>query len=197
MIDTTQELFEHELRDMYDAEHKLLRALKTMADKVPNEELSRGFAEHRKATEGQIKRLEQIFRLLDRKARRETCRGINGLIQEFSKFVSDEEPSEEILNVFAIGAGLKVEQYEIVGYQSLLRLAGELALPEALELLQQNLFEEQETAQQLELMADGLAGPLPLTSHVSDELVVTPPASQEEVVLSDKSETAAVLPEPQ
>jgi ferritin-like metal-binding protein YciE len=160
-LDTPIELFEHELRDIYDAENKLKRALERMAKKAPDQQLSQGFEQHRRETQDQLQRLEEIFQLLGRKPRREPCAGINGLIEEFSEFVKEEDPSEEVLNLFIIGAALKVEHYEIVAYQSLMRLAGRAGLTEAVDLLAQNLLEEQQTAERLERLADLLGGPLP------------------------------------
>ncbi|MCA1841426.1 MAG: DUF892 family protein, partial [Actinobacteria bacterium] len=111
-METIKDLFEHELRDIYDAEQKLVAALKTMASKSSDDRAARGFEEHRKQTEQHVARLEQVFEMIDRKPRREACAGINGLIEEFSKFVK-EDPAPEILDVFANGAAQKVEQYEI------------------------------------------------------------------------------------
>jgi ferritin-like metal-binding protein YciE len=187
MLDTHQELFEHELRDIYDAEHKLVRALRTMAKKVPDKALSEALVEHRRVTQGQVKRLEEVFRLLDRKPRREPCRGINGLINEFTKFANQEESSEEILNAFAISAGLKVEQYEIAAYQTLLRLASQLDLHEELALLAENLSEEIEAAHQLEALAEQFAGPLTSVPDVSHEPVILPEVT-EQIVLDEEAE---------
>ena len=179
MLDTEQDLFEHELRDVYDAEKKLVRTLESMANKVTDETLSSSISDHRATTRDQVKRLEQVFKLLDKKPRREPCRGINGLLNEFTKFVK-EEPSDQVLNIFAVGAGLKIEQYEIVAYQSLLRLAQQLGMPEARDLLTQNLMEEEATAVQLEALADQLGGSL---TPAADEPVVMPAAMDEEVVV--------------
>jgi ferritin-like metal-binding protein YciE len=192
VLDSEQDLFEHELRDVYDAEKKLVRALENMANKVTDERLSSSISEHRTTTQQQVKRLEQVFKLLDKKPRREPCRGINGLINEFTKFVK-EEPSDEILNIFAVGAGLKVEQYEIVAYQSLLRLAQQLGMPDARDLLTQNLMEEEATAVQLEALADQLGGSL---TPVGDEPIVMPAAMDEEVVVLAEEETSGRLAEP-
>ncbi|MDQ4065683.1 MAG: DUF892 family protein [Actinomycetota bacterium] len=154
-MDSGRELFEHELRDMYDVEMKLVNALETMSNKVADEQLSRAFEEHREVTRRQAERLEQVFQLIDRAPRREACEGINGLIEEFSCFVK-EDPSDAVLNVFATGAAQKVEHYEIVAYKSLIKLADQLGLSEAAELFEQNLREEQETAQQLETLSEKL-----------------------------------------
>jgi ferritin-like metal-binding protein YciE len=168
-LDTPQDLFEHELRDIYDAENKLTRALERMAKKAPDQQLAQGFEEHRRETQDQIKRLEEVFQFLHRKPRREPCAGINGLIEEFSEFVKEEKPSEEVLNLFTIGAALKIEHYEIVAYESLLRLASQSGLTEAVDPLALNLAEEQQTAERLERMADQLGGPLP--GAAGDEII--------------------------
>ncbi|MFN2525819.1 MAG: ferritin-like domain-containing protein [Actinomycetota bacterium] len=159
-METGTDLFIHELKDIYDAEHKLVNALETMASKVENPELKSGFEEHRKVTQGQVERLEKVFPLVDRKPSREPCKGINGLIEEFSTFV-EENPSDAVLNVFATGAALKVEHYEITAYQSLIKLADQLGLSEAAELFEQTLKEEQDTATELEAMSEKLGHELP------------------------------------
>ena len=161
-MDTGKELFEHELRDIYDAEHKMLRSLESMAKKVTNTELSQAFELHRKTTENQIGRLERVFELVDRAPRREPCEGINGLIEEFTEFVKEEDPAEPVLNVFASAAALKVEHYEICAYKSLILLADQMGNSEAAQLLQETLREEQETAQELETMSEKLGQEVPV-----------------------------------
>jgi ferritin-like metal-binding protein YciE len=151
-----RELFEHELRDIYDAESKLVNALESMANKVSDEKLAASFREHRDVTKKQAQRLERVFEIVGRAPRREPCEGINGLISEFQKFVKEEDPSEDVLNVFATGAAQKVEHYEIVSYKSLIELAGHCGLPDAVQLLEQSLAEEEETAQELETMSQQL-----------------------------------------
>ena len=160
-MDSAKDLFEHELRDIYDAEHKLVNALETMGNKVADEQLSKSFEEHRAVTQNQIERLDKVFGLIDRVSRREACDGINGLISEFSGFVKDESPAEPVLNVFATAAALKVEHYEICSYKSLIKLADTLGLTEAAELFEQSLKEEQETATELETMSEKLGQELP------------------------------------
>jgi ferritin-like metal-binding protein YciE len=186
MAETLQELFEHELRDIYDAEHKLVRALESMAKKTPDESLAQEFREHRDATKDQIKRLEQVFKLLDKKPRREPCRGINGLIDEFTKFVKEEEPSDEVLSTFAIGAALKVENYEIVAYESLLRLTKSIELRDAVDPLRRNLLEERRTAEQLEAFADELSGAVP--GEEEDDLAVVSDASDETITIPESQQ---------
>ena len=163
MADNARELFEHELRDIYDVENKLINALESMAKKVTEPALQTAFAEHREVTQNQAKRLEEIFGLLDRAPRREPCQGINGLIQEFQEFVKEESPAPEVLNLFATGAAQKVEAYEICSYKSLINLAENLQMSEAIALLQQNLAEEEQTAVQLEEMSKKLGPTLPVS----------------------------------
>jgi ferritin-like metal-binding protein YciE len=150
------ELFEHELKDIYDAENKLSRELQSMAKKVSDEQLAEGFLEHKQQTDGQIKRLDDVFGLLDKKPSRETCHGINGLIKEFKSFVDEEKPSPELLDVFATGASLKVEHYEMAAYKSLIKLARQAGLSDAVSLLEENLSEEEETARKLETLSEEL-----------------------------------------
>lgn len=158
-MDNARELFEHELRDMYDAEEKLVRATETMAKKASDEQLSAAFEEHCEVTKGQVKRLEQVFESIGREPRREKCPGINGLIEEFSEFVK-EEPAPEVLDFFAIGAASKVEHYEINAYKSLIALAGKLGVDAA--PLEANLAEELETAKKLESISSSFVQRVPV-----------------------------------
>lgn len=152
----TAKLFGHELRDVYDAEMKLVRATQSMAKKVKDKELSASLLEHSKVTENQAARLEKVFEIMGRKPRRQKCKGIDGLIEEFTSFVQEEKPSPDVLNVFATVAGQKVEYYEIVSYRSLIRLATELGLNDAVSLFEQNLEEEQRAAEELEAASERL-----------------------------------------
>ena len=163
MADNARELFEHELRDIYDVENKLINALESMAKKVTEPALQTAFAEHREVTKNQAKRLEEVFALLDRAPRREPCQGINGLIQEFQEFVKEENPSPEVLNLFASSAAEKVEHYEICSYKGLINLAENLQMSEAVTLLQQSLAEEEQTAVQMEEMSKKLGPTLPVS----------------------------------
>jgi ferritin-like metal-binding protein YciE len=154
MTETARELFEHELRDIYDAEHKLIKALEKMAKDASDDQLSNAFHEHRGVTQQQARRLERVFQLVDRAPRREACAGINGLIEEYQKFNKEEDPSPVVRDVFALGAALKVESYEISAYKSLIKLANQLGLIEATSLFEDSLREEQEAAREVEEMSE-------------------------------------------
>lgn len=151
-MQTIEELFEHELKDIYSAEHSLLDALEQMARESSDPEIKRGYTQHRKETQGQIKRLEKIFRSLRQKPEAETCPGIEGLIKEKKVFMR-EKPSAELLEFYNIGAAQKVERYEITAYESLIDMAEKLGMSDAVELLEQNLQEEEMTLNKLKAIA--------------------------------------------
>ena len=151
-METIEELFEHELKDIYGAEHSLLDALEQMAGESSDREIKRAFTQHRKETQGQIKRLEKIFKLLGQKPEAETCPGIEGLIKEKKTFMR-EKPSPELLEFYNVGASQKVERYEITAYENLIDMAEKLTLADAVELLEQNLQEEEATLNRLKAIA--------------------------------------------
>jgi ferritin-like metal-binding protein YciE len=151
-MQTIEELFEHELKDMYSAEHSLLDALEQMAGESSDKEIKKGFVQHRKETQGQIKRLEKIFKSLGQKPEAETCAGIEGLLKEKKLFLR-EKPTEDLLEYFNIGASQKVERYEITAYESLIDMADKLGMGDAVELLEQNLQEEEAALNKLKMIA--------------------------------------------
>ena len=141
-MQTIEELFEHELKDIYSAEHSLLDALEQMAGESSDREIKKGFMQHRKETQGQIKRLEKVYKSLGQKPEVGTCPGVEGLIKEKKAFMR-EKPSEELLEFYNIGAGQKVERYEITAYEGLIDMADKLGMTDVVELLEQNLQEEE------------------------------------------------------
>lgn len=155
-METLKDLFVHELKDIYDAENKLVNAVESMASKVTDPKLASALQDHLKETKQQVGRLEQVFPLVGLRPSREACKGINGLIEEFSTFVKDENPSSEILDTFAIGAAQKVEHYEICGYESLIELATSLGLNEAVSLFEVSLNEEQAASETLKSLSSSI-----------------------------------------
>jgi ferritin-like metal-binding protein YciE len=161
MADTAAQLFEHHIRDMYDAEQKLVRALRRMSKNATDRKLARGFTAHAKTTQRQVRRLQQVFKGLGRKPRRQSCAGVDGLIEEYSTFVREERPAAEVLDAFSAEAGLKVEHYEIVAYKGLIDLAKRLGLRSEAKLLTETLREEETTATELEKLSKKLGQALP------------------------------------
>jgi ferritin-like metal-binding protein YciE len=151
-MSTIEELFEHELKDIYGGETALLEALEQMAAESSDREIKKGFQQHRKETQGQLKRLDKVFKILGQKAEAETCPGIEGLIKEKKTFMK-ERPTEDLLEFYNIGAAQKVERYEITSYEGLIDMADKLGLSDAVELLEQNLQEEEATLNKLKAIA--------------------------------------------
>jgi len=151
-MQTIEELFEHELKDMYSAEHALLDALEQMAAESSDRDIRKAFTQHRKETQGQIKRLDRIFKTMGQKPEADTCAGIEGLIKEKKAFLR-EKPSAELLEFYNVGAAQKTERYEITAYENLIDMADKLGLGDAVGLLEQNLEEEEGALNRLKAIA--------------------------------------------
>lgn len=153
-IQSMEDLFVHELGDLYNAEKQILKALPKMVKAATATELKMALEEHLEATKGQMERLEQIFEELDRSAPRVKCKGMEGLLEEGDDLVS-EEIDPEVLDAGIIGAAQKVEHYEIAGYGTARAFAELLGHQEAAQLLGQTLEEEEEADKKLTRIAEG------------------------------------------
>jgi ferritin-like metal-binding protein YciE len=151
-MESIEELFEHELKDILGGEQALLQALDQMAEESSDRDIKKAYVQHRKETQGQIKRIEKIFRSLGQKPEAETCPGIEGLIKEKKLFMR-EKPTKELLEFFNVGAAQKVERYEITSYESLIDMADKLGLTDAVGLLEENLQEEEAALNKLKAIA--------------------------------------------
>jgi ferritin-like metal-binding protein YciE len=151
-MQTIEELFEHELQDIYSAEQSLLDALEQMAQESSDREIKRGFTQHRKETQAQIKRLDKIYKALGQKPESGSCPGMEGLIKEKKLFMR-EKPSSDLLEFYNIGAAQKVERYEITAYEGLIDMAEKLGMADVVELLEQNLQEEELALNKLKAIA--------------------------------------------
>ena len=120
-----------------------------MANDSSRAELKKAFEQHRNETEGQIERLQQCFELLGEKPEDTECHGIRGLIAEKKAF-TEEGPSEDLIDVFNVGAAIKAENYEICEYESLIDMAREMKHTKVAQLLKQNLKEEKATLKKME-----------------------------------------------
>ena len=140
-METAHELFVHELQDMLDAEQQLVQALGDQADESSRPDLQKAFQSHQAQTQKQVERLHQVFELIGEEPEEVECKGIRGLIEEHNHFKEEEDPAEDILDIFNAGAAEKVESYEICAYESLIRLAKEMGHSKAEKLLNQNLKE--------------------------------------------------------
>lgn len=147
-----QELFVEELRDVYDAEKQITKALPKMARAVESDELRTAFEEHLDITRMQINRLEEVFKSLGLAARGKTCDGMKGLLEEGQSHM--EELDGSTLDAALIGAAQRVEHYEIAAYGTLATWADLLGYQDVKDLLGQTLEEEKETDEKL----TGIAG---------------------------------------
>jgi ferritin-like metal-binding protein YciE len=157
-LDTLQKLYVSELRDLYNAENQLLKALPKMAKAASSEELKDGFEKHLEQTKGHVERLEQIFEGLDENPKGKTCKAMKGLIEEGSEILK-EDGEESVLDAGIIVAAQKVEHYEMAGYGSVRTFAQLLGQNKAAELLQTTLDEESETNEILNKLAEGVVNP--------------------------------------
>jgi len=157
-LDTLQKLYTDELRDLYNAENQLVKALPKMAKAASSEDLKDAFEKHLEQTKGHVKRLEQVFDALGEKPKGKTCRAMKGLIEEGSEILK-EEGEESILDAGIIVAAQKVEHYEIASYGSVRTFAHLLGQNKAAELLQTTLDEESETNELLNRLAEGIVNP--------------------------------------
>jgi ferritin-like metal-binding protein YciE len=157
-LDTLQKLYIDELRDLYNAENQLLKALPKMAKGASSPDLKNAFEKHFRQTETHVQRLEQVFAELNEPAKGKTCRAMKGLIEEGSEILK-EEGEESVLDAGIIVAAQKVEHYEMAGYGSVRTFARLLGQEKAAELLQTTLDEESETNESLNQLAESMVNP--------------------------------------
>ncbi len=151
-ITTMEELFIDEIRDLYDAEKQLTKALPEMANSASTDELRNAFEEHLEQTENHVQRLERIFEALGEKATGKKCAAMSGLIKEGNEVIGATEDTA-VRDAGLIAAAQKVEHYEMSGYGSARTHAELLGNDRAVRLLDETLFEEQEADEKLNDLA--------------------------------------------
>jgi len=172
---TLHDAFIDELRDTYDAERQLTKALPKLAKAATNPKLREAFESHLEETQGQIERLEQVFESLDEKVRGKHCDGIAGIIDE-GKSIMDEDFDGATMDACLIAAGQRAEHYEMAAYGTLVAWAEVMGHSEAARLLQENLDEEKAADEKLSGLAEG-----GINQTAADE---AHPASEEEEELA-------------
>src|SRR6187551_3110488 len=150
---TLHDAFIDELRDTYDAEKQLTKALTKLAKASSNPKLRQAFESHLEETQGQIERLEQVFESLDEKARGKHCDGIAGIIQE-AQAMMQENFDEATADACLIAAAQRAEHYEMAAYGTLVAWARAMGHDEAADLLQETLDEETATDEKLTSLAE-------------------------------------------
>ncbi len=152
-INNLEELFLYELRDTYDAEKQLVKALPKMAKAASSDELRQAFENHLQETERQVERLEAVFDELGQKAKSETCEAMEGLVKEGKNMV-DAKGDPSARDAGLIAAAQKVEHYEIASYGCLVTWAQQLGKTAVAEMLRQTLNEEKAADRKLNELAE-------------------------------------------
>ena len=153
-IATLDDLFLHTLQDVYYAENQITKALPKMIDKATSPDLKAGFEVHLSETEGQIRRLDQVFGLLGKEPQGVTCPAIDGIIKEANEIAGDIA-DKKVLDAALIAAAQAVEHYEITRYGTLVAWANQLGQSQAASILTETLAEEKATDEKLTTMAEG------------------------------------------
>jgi ferritin-like metal-binding protein YciE len=149
-----RELYVEQLKDLYDAEQQLIKALPKLAEASSSDELRNAFEEHLDQTGQHAQRIEQIFEGMGQKAKAQKCKGMEGLVKEGSEILKEEDIDGEVKDAALIAAAQRVEHYEIAGYGTVRTYANLLGEDEAANLLQQTLDEEKEADQALNEIAE-------------------------------------------
>lgn len=152
-IHTFEELFHDELFDVYNAETRITEALPKMAEAASDPKLKQAFQTHLRETEGQIKRLDQVFSLLGIKCEKETCEASKGIIKEGEELMKNT-PEGPIRDAALIAAAQKVEHYEIATYGTLCAWAKQLGYDQVATILADTLEEEETTDENLSTLAE-------------------------------------------
>jgi ferritin-like metal-binding protein YciE len=167
-LDSLQSLFLNELKDVYHAEKQLIRALPRMAKAASNPQLRQAFTTHLKETEGQVQRLERVFKEIGQAPRGKKCEGMAGLLEE-GKEVMEEEGEPAVIDAALIASAQRVEHYEIAAYGCLRTYAQLLGFSAAARLLEQNLNEEEAADEKLGALAEGGINQAAVTAGEEEE----------------------------
>jgi ferritin-like metal-binding protein YciE len=146
--DSLRQLYIDELRDLYNAELQLAKALPKMAKVASNHQLREAFEEHLRQTSDHVSRLEEIFRQFEEKPSGRKCRGMEGLVKEGAETMQADYP-DQVMDAAIIGAAQRVEHYEIAAYGTARALAGLLGESDQISLLAQTLEEEKQADKKL------------------------------------------------
>ena len=147
-VETINDLFLEELKDLYSAEHQITKALPKMAKAASTEQLRQAFENHLEETKGHVNRLEQIFETLGNSGKGKTCEGMKGLLSEGSEIIGEVEKGD-VRDAGLISAAQRVEHYEMAGYGSVRAFAELLGHPDVVKLLDATLKEEEAADQKL------------------------------------------------
>ena len=163
-LETLHDLFVHELRDLYDAENQLIKALPLMAQAAQSPELKRAFDTHLRETKEQVRRLDQVFKGLGEKPSGKSCKAMKGLVEEGHELL-EEDADPDVMDAALIVAAQKIEHYEIASYGSVCTFGRVLGYDDATEVLKQTMAEEERT----DKLLTGIAQKLNPQAESADE----------------------------
>jgi ferritin-like metal-binding protein YciE len=155
-VDSLQTLLVEELRDIYDAEKRLTKAIPKMAKAATNDDLRSALEDHLAETQEQVGRLEQAFRSMDEPAKAKPCAGMRGIIEEGDEHEKEDFEDDGLRDATIIGAAQRVEHYEIAAYGTALAHARLLGASDVISLLEQSLEEEKAADAKLTEIAEGV-----------------------------------------
>lgn len=155
-IKTMEEMFMHELGDIYDAEHQFLKGQQEMLEKTTDPTLKEMITTHIDQTEGQLETLKQVFAALGEEPKREPCSGARGLVNEAKKMLEETVGAPKVRDCAIASSAEKVEHYEICAYSGLISSAELMGQREVVSLLQMNLEQEESTARLIKENAPAL-----------------------------------------
>ncbi len=166
-LDSLADFLEEELKDLYNAENQLLKALPKMAKRAAADQLREAFTKHLEETREHVERLNTIGEELDIKLTGKKCKAMEGLVEE-GKDIIDEDGDESVIDVALIGAAQRVEHYEIAAYGTVRSIAEELGYSNVAKILQKTLDEETATDEKLTELAEGGLNAKALTASEED-----------------------------
>jgi ferritin-like metal-binding protein YciE len=152
-LESLRDLLVEQLQDLYDAEHRIIKALPKMAKAATSSELKAAFEKHLTETEGQIERLDQVFTQLGEKAKKKACKAMQGLIEEGEETIK-EDAEPEVKDAALIAAAQRVEHYEMAAYGTVRAYAKQLKEPAVVKLLEATYQEEEATDEALSELAE-------------------------------------------
>ena len=155
-IDSMNALLVDELRDIYDAEKRLTKAIPKLAKKASNDDLRSALEEHLQETEAQIGRLEEAFEHLGERAKGKPCAGMRGIIEEGDEHVGEDYEDDDLRDAVIIGSAQRVEHYEMAAYGTAIAHARLLQQDDIVQLLEESLEEEKAADAKLSEIAESV-----------------------------------------
>lgn len=152
-LNNLKDLLIHELKDIYNAEQQITKALPKMIKATSSDKLKMAFEDHLNVTEKQIERLEKVFDLMGEKAKGEKCKAMEGIIKEADSMMS-EKADASVMDAALIASAQRVEHYEIAAYGTVCTYAKQLGMDDVVKLLVETLNEEKQTDEQLTMIAE-------------------------------------------